>query len=85
MQSKILVVDDEPGIRNLISAYLRKEGYEIHEAVDGPGAVKSAQAFKPDLIILDIMLPGMDGLEVLNLIRRDSDPYVILQIGRAHV
>jgi two-component system alkaline phosphatase synthesis response regulator PhoP len=77
MQSKILVVDDEPGIRSLIMAYLQKEGYDLREAADGLTAIKLAQSFKPDLIILDIMLPGMDGLEVLNTIRRTSDPYVI--------
>ena len=77
MQSKILVVDDEPGIRSLIMAYLQKEGYDLREAADGPTAIKFTQTFKPDLIILDIMLPGMDGLEVLSLIRQHSDPYVI--------
>lgn len=77
MTHKILIVDDEPGIRNLISAYLRNEGYELQEAVDGRSAVKISQSFKPDLIILDIMLPGMDGLEVLSLVRQHSDPYVI--------
>jgi len=77
MTPKILIVDDEPGIRNLISAYLRNEGYELQEALDGPSAVKISQSFKPDLIILDIMLPGMDGLEVLSLIRQHADPYVI--------
>ncbi|MBE0685473.1 MAG: response regulator transcription factor [Anaerolineaceae bacterium] len=77
MTPKILIVDDEPGIRNLISAYLRNEGYELQEAFDGPSAVKISQSFKPDLIILDIMLPGMDGLEVLSLIRQHADPYVI--------
>lgn len=77
MQSKILVVDDEPGIRSLIMAYLQKEDYDLREAADGPTAIKLTQTFKPDLIILDIMLPGMDGLEVLNTIRQNSDPYVI--------
>lgn len=77
MTPKILIVDDEPGIRNLISAYLCNEGYELQEAADGPSAVKISQSFKPDLIILDIMLPGMDGLEVLSLIRQHADPYVI--------
>lgn len=77
MSPKILIVDDEPGIRNLISAYLRNEGYELQEAADGPSALKISQSFKPDLIILDIMLPGMDGLEVLSLIKQDADPYVI--------
>ncbi|PKO05331.1 MAG: DNA-binding response regulator [Chloroflexi bacterium HGW-Chloroflexi-3] len=78
MPSKILIVDDEPGIRNLISAYLSKEGFELLEAGDGLTAVKISQSFKPDLVILDLMLPGMDGLEVLQKIRQYSDPYIIL-------
>jgi len=82
MPRKILIVDDEPGIRNLISAYLRNEGYEIYEADDGSKAVKAAHAFKPDLIILDIMLPGMNGLEVLSQIRRESQAYVIFLTAR---
>lgn len=82
MTTKILIVDDEPGIRNLINAYLRKEGYQVFEAIDGPAAVKAARSVKPDLIILDIMLPGMDGLEVLNQIRRESQVYVIFLTAR---
>jgi len=82
MPRKILIVDDEPGIRNLISAYLRNEGYEIYEADDGSKAVKAAHAFKPDLIILDIMLPGMNGLEVLSQIRRESQAYIIFLTAR---
>lgn len=82
MSRKILIVDDEPGIRNLISAYLRKEGYEIFEADDGEKAVKAAHAFKPDLIILDIMLPGINGLEVLTQIRRESQAYTIFLTAR---
>jgi len=75
---KILVVDDEPGIRNLVTAYLRQEKYEVYEAVDGAAALKAVRAFKPDLVILDIMLPGMSGIEVLAQLRRESDVYVIL-------
>lgn len=82
MTRKILIVDDEPGIRKLISAYLLKEGYEIFEAEDGGKAVKAAHSFKPDLIILDIMLPGMSGLEVLSQIRRESQAYVIFLTAR---
>lgn len=78
MTAKILIVDDEPGIRNLISAYLRKEGYQIYEADDGLKALQAARSFKPDIILLDIMLPGLDGLEVLSHLRRESDVYVIL-------
>src|SRR4030066_1046474 len=75
---KILVVDDEPAISNLVVSYLRKEGYEVYSAADGPSGLKAARAYRPDLIVLDIMLPGMDGLEVLTQLRRESNVYVIL-------
>jgi two-component system alkaline phosphatase synthesis response regulator PhoP len=75
---KILVVDDEPSITNLVVSYLRKEGYEVYSAADGPSGLKAARAYQPDLIVLDIMLPGMDGLEVLTQLRRESNVYVIL-------
>jgi DNA-binding response OmpR family regulator len=75
---KILVVDDEPSIVKLVAAYLRPEGYEVHTAIDGPSGFKAAQAFRPDLIILDIMLPRMDGLQFLSQLRRESQAYVIL-------
>ncbi|NTU77285.1 MAG: response regulator, partial [Alphaproteobacteria bacterium] len=76
--SKILVVDDEPSILNLVTSYLKAEGYEVFTASDGLAALKAAKAYKPDLVVLDIMLPGMDGLEVLTHLRRESDVYVIL-------
>ncbi len=76
--TKILVIDDEPSILNLISAYLKLEGYEVFTASDGNAGIKAARAFKPDLIILDVMLPGMDGIELLTRLRRESDVYVIL-------
>ncbi|MBI4771908.1 MAG: response regulator transcription factor [Chloroflexi bacterium] len=75
---RILVVDDEPSILNLVSAYLRPEGYDVRTAADGPSGLQAARVFKPDLIVLDIMLPGMDGLEVLTRLRRESPVYVIL-------
>jgi two-component system alkaline phosphatase synthesis response regulator PhoP len=75
---KIVVVDDEPSISNLVVSYLRKAGYEVESAGDGPGGLKAARAFKPDVIVLDIMLPGLDGLEVLTQLRRESNVYVIL-------
>ena len=76
--AKILVVDDEPSIVNLVAAYLKPEGYEVYTAMDGPSGLKAARAFKPDLVILDIMLPGMDGIELLSRLRRESEVYVIL-------
>lgn len=80
--AKILVVDDEPSITNLVSAYLKPEGYEVFIASDGNAGLKSASAFKPDLIILDVMLPGIDGIELLSRLRRESDVYVIMLTAR---
>lgn len=80
---RILVVDDEPSISNLVISYLRKEGYEVHNATDGPGGLHAARVYRPDLIVLDIMLPGMDGLEVLTQLRRESNVYVILLTAKA--
>lgn len=76
--AKILVIDDEPSIVNLVTAYLKPEGYEVHTAMDGPTGLKATHAFKPDLIILDVMLPGMDGIELLSRLRRESEVYVIM-------
>lgn len=75
---KILIVDDEDDIRNLILTYLKKEGYKVYEAADGLQAVNTAREQAPDLVILDIMLPKMSGLEVLSTLRRESDVYVIM-------
>jgi len=80
--AKVLVIDDEPGILNLVTAYLKQEGYEVFTASDGPSGLKSARAFKPDLIILDVMLPGMDGLDLLARLRRESEVYVIMLTAR---
>jgi two-component system alkaline phosphatase synthesis response regulator PhoP len=81
--AKILVVDDEQSILDLVTAYLRREGYEVHTARDGPGALKAARAYRPDLVVLDIMLPGMDGIEVLTRLRRESDVYVIMLTAKS--
>jgi two-component system alkaline phosphatase synthesis response regulator PhoP len=79
---RILVIDDEPSIVKLVSAYLKPEGYEVHTASDGLAGLKAARAVKPDIVILDIMLPGMDGLELLQHLRRESQAYVILLTAR---
>ena len=63
--AKILVIDDEENILNLVMAYLKAEGYTVHSATDGPSGLKAAQTLKPDLIVLDIMLPGLNGLDLL--------------------
>jgi len=80
--AKILVIDDEPSIVNLVTAYLKPEGYEVYTAADGNAGLKAARAYKPDLVVLDIMLPGMDGIELLSRLRRESNVYVILLTAR---
>jgi two-component system alkaline phosphatase synthesis response regulator PhoP len=82
-KAKILVVDDEPGILNVVTAYLRSEGYDFRTAGDGAEGLKTIHAYQPDLIILDVMLPGMDGIEVLSQLRRESNAYVIMLTARS--
>jgi two-component system alkaline phosphatase synthesis response regulator PhoP len=81
--AKILVIDDEPSILEVTTAYLQNEGYQVLTARDGPSGLKAARAFRPDLLVLDIMLPGMDGLELLTRLRRQSDAYVILLTAKS--
>jgi two-component system alkaline phosphatase synthesis response regulator PhoP len=81
--AKILVIDDEQSIVDLVTAYLRKEGYDVHVALDGPAGLKAARSLKPDLIVLDIMLPGLDGIELLSRLRRESDVYVIMLTAKS--
>jgi two-component system alkaline phosphatase synthesis response regulator PhoP len=75
---KVLVIDDEESIINLVTSYLEKEGYQVATATEGPSGLKTARTFKPDIIVLDIMLPGMDGIELLTQLRRESNVYVIM-------
>jgi two-component system, OmpR family, alkaline phosphatase synthesis response regulator PhoP len=82
-QAKILVVDDESAIVNSVRAYLEMEGYAVYTALDGPAALKVARAFRPDLVVLDIMLPGLDGIEVLRRLRQESDVYVMVLTAKA--
>jgi two-component system alkaline phosphatase synthesis response regulator PhoP len=79
---KILVVEDEQPILNLVSAYLKPEGYEVYTASDGRAGLQAARAYLPDILILDVMLPGMDGIEMLSQLRRESDVYVIMLTAR---
>ena len=82
MSGKILVVEDEESIRKLVCAYLEKEGYQVYQAVDGSAALKALRVYQPELVVLDILLPGIDGLEVLARLRRESNAYVILLTAR---
>jgi two-component system alkaline phosphatase synthesis response regulator PhoP len=82
MPARILVVDDEPNILDLVTAYLRPEGYEVRTAMEGAAGLALARTFEPDVIVLDIMLPGIDGIEFLTRLRRESDVYVIMLTAR---
>ncbi len=81
--AKILVVDDEASIVNIISYNLKKEGYEVITASDGEAALETAESEKPDLILLDIMMPKMDGYEVCRKIRKTSEVPIIMLTARA--
>jgi len=74
----VLVVDDEPMLRNLLSRLLRMEGYDVIEAEDGQAALDLIDKRQPDLVLLDVMLPARDGLDVLGDLRRTSEVPVIL-------
>ncbi|MGW5298831.1 response regulator transcription factor [Rhodococcus aetherivorans] len=83
MPRSVLVVDDEPHIRRVLRGYLEADGYDVIEAATGSQALTSVQSRRPDLVLLDIRLPDLDGLEVLRRIRGFSDVYVVLVTARA--
>jgi DNA-binding response OmpR family regulator len=80
---KVLVVDDERNLVNLLRGYLEREGFEMHEAADGPAAVEEARRVEPEVVVLDWMLPGRDGVEVLRDLRRFTDAYVLMLTARS--
>lgn len=81
--STILVVDDEPNLIELVRGYLEREGFAVLTAEDGPAAVEVVRSHRPDLIILDVMLPGFDGVEACRRIRQLSDAYILMLTARA--
>jgi DNA-binding response OmpR family regulator len=81
-QEPILVVDDEPGMLDLISMYLRREGFEVETARDGVSALHKFRDRPPSLIVLDLMLPGIDGWEVCRQIRRESGVPILMLTAR---
>ena len=82
VQSKILVADDDEKIRELLEIYLTKEGFAVERAADGAEAILKAQQMKPDLIVLDIMMPVLDGMEVCRQVRKCSQVPVIMLTAR---
>ncbi|MDE3075329.1 MAG: response regulator transcription factor [Chloroflexota bacterium] len=80
--SRILVVDDEPNLVELVLGYLQREGYDIRTASSGPEALELVRAHDPDVVVLDVMLPGLDGIEVCRRLRQFSDAYVLMLTAR---
>ena len=77
---RILVVDDEPHITQLARMYLEREGYQVHAAGDGEAALHAVSTLSPDAIVLDIMLPKLDGLEVCRRLRAENNPVPIIML-----
>ncbi len=79
----VLVVDDDPKIRDLLRLYLGRDGYRVTEAADGPAALEAARSGPCDLVLLDVMLPGIDGLEVCRRLRDETDTPIVLLTARS--
>lgn len=82
MNRRILVVEDEATIADAVAARLRSEGYDVRLAADGPSGVEAARRWEPDLVLLDLMLPGLDGLEVCRQIQKDRHVPVLMVTAR---
>ena len=80
---RILVVEDEENIVNLVRAYLEREGFMVKTAADGRMALQQARAVQPHLIVLDLMLPGLGGLDVCRRLRQESDVYIIMLTAKS--
>jgi DNA-binding response OmpR family regulator len=79
----VLIVDDDPKIRELLSLYVERDGHRVMLAADGTRALAQAQLQRPDLVLLDIMLPGIDGFEVCRTLRESSDVPILLLTARS--
>ncbi len=78
----ILIVDDEQPIVDLVRSYLAREGFTVYEAQDGSAALHMARQVRPDLVILDVMLPGLDGIETCRLLHQETAVYVLMLTAR---
>ncbi len=79
---RVLIVDDEPALVELVGRYLRREGFEVSTAADGERAIELARQRDPQVVVLDLMLPGLDGLEVARRLREFSDAYIVMLSAR---
>ncbi len=76
--ARVLVVDDDPTVSDVVRRYLQRDGIDVRLAADGTDALAQFHRYRPDLVVLDLMLPGMDGIEVCRQIRADGDVAVIM-------
>ncbi|MFF5023933.1 response regulator transcription factor [Streptomyces collinus] len=81
-RGRVLVVDDDPTVAEVVAGYLDRAGYAVDRAADGPAALERAAAHRPDLVVLDLMLPGMDGLEVCRRLREHGPVPVVMLTAR---
>jgi DNA-binding response OmpR family regulator len=81
-QNRVLVIDDEPKITEVLKLYLEREGFQVAIAGSGKQALERAAGYKPDIIILDLNLPDVDGLEVCRTLRKQSNVPIIMLTGR---
>jgi DNA-binding response OmpR family regulator len=79
----VLVADDEARIRDILQSYLEADGFAVALAADGEEALRQARERRPDVVVLDVMMPGMDGIEVLRHLRSESDVYVIMLTAKS--
>jgi len=84
MRTKILLIDDDLTLLHLLSQYLRESGFEVFEASNGPAGLRLAYGEKPDLVLLDVMLPGMDGWEVCTRLRELTDLPIIMLTAKTN-
>jgi DNA-binding response OmpR family regulator len=82
MSSRVLVVDDEQSLAKVMASYLEREGHEVACVFDGPAALAAARRQPPDVVVLDLGLPGLDGIEVCRQLRTFSDCYVVMLTAR---
>ncbi|HET9137875.1 response regulator transcription factor [Actinophytocola sp.] len=83
MSTRVLVVDDEQSLAKVVASYLERDGHEAICVFDGPAAVDAARAHRPDVVVLDLGLPGLDGIEVCRQLRTFTDCYVVMLTARA--
>ena len=83
MASTVLILDDDPHTVEVVQLYLRRDGHHVLSATDGIAGLSLAREAQPDLIILDLMLPGMDGLEICRILRQESDVPIVMLTARA--